>query len=184
MPDTARRVDRSTWPDGTALEAVGSHGRLEGGAPPWHSARVIEELPPGEVEALLREQVVGRVGCHAGGLTYVVPVIYAYARGGGGDGGGAIYVATIEGQKVRMMRENPQVCFEVDEYERGSWRSAIVQGLYEELEGEEAERALALLAARFGRTAGESGVRRSRPGRATVCFRIVVREATGRAVAR
>jgi nitroimidazol reductase NimA-like FMN-containing flavoprotein (pyridoxamine 5'-phosphate oxidase superfamily) len=48
-------------------------------------------------------------------------------------------VASIEGQKVRMLRENSHVCFEVDEYDgAGGWRSAIVQGSYEELEDAEA----------------------------------------------
>jgi uncharacterized protein len=146
----------------------------------WGRLRnVIGELSRPQIDLLLQEQVVGRIGCHTDGLTYVVPVIYAY------DGDG-LYVATIEGQKVRMMRENPEVCFEVDEYEAGSWRSAIVQGVYEELAGADAERAIALLAARFGRTPGEGGeTRRHRgDGASTVCFRIRIREVTGRAVSR
>lgn len=136
---------------------------------------MIAELSRTEIDELLREQVVGRIGCHAGGLTYVVPVIYAYD-------GDSLYVASVAGQKIRMMRENPEVCFEVDEYEAGSWRSAIVQGVYEELSTSEAERALALLAERFGRS-GESR-RHGGAGSSTVCFRIRVREVTGRAVER
>ena len=134
---------------------------------------MIEELTRTEVDELLSEHVVGRIGCHADGLTYVVPVIYAYD-------GEAVYVASVEGQKIRMMRANAEVCFEVDEYERGTWRSVVAQARYEELAGSGAERALELLAARF---AG-SGTRR-RPatgGRATVCFRLVLGETTGRAV--
>jgi len=139
---------------------------------------MIAELPRDEIDALLHEQVVGRIGCHADGLTYVVPVIYAYD-------GEALYVATVEGQKTRMMRRNPEVCFEVDEYERGSWRSAIVQGVYEELAGVDADAAIELLAERFGR-AGRDGAPRRRHGGegSTVCFRIRVHEVTGRAVAR
>ena len=38
---------------------------------------MVRELEREEVDELLRTQVVGRVGCHAGGETYVVPVIYA-----------------------------------------------------------------------------------------------------------
>ena len=138
----------------------------------------MHELTRAEVDELLRKQVVGRVGCHAEGVTYVVPVIYAYD-------GDCIHVASIEGKKVRMMRANPAVCFEVDEYRApGNWRSAIVHGAYEESDEAEAARSLALLAERF---AGGSGALRAarRPeasGRATVCFRIRVREATGRAV--
>jgi nitroimidazol reductase NimA-like FMN-containing flavoprotein (pyridoxamine 5'-phosphate oxidase superfamily) len=140
---------------------------------------MILELSPGEVDELLRAQVVGRIGCHAGGLTYVVPVIYAYADDG-------VYVASIEGQKIRMMRENPRICFEVDEYDgAGGWRSVIVQGVYEELDAAGAEHAVRLLAERF-RRGGEGGPRRERAtdGRPTVCFRIRVLEATGRRVAR
>jgi len=135
---------------------------------------VIEELSPGEVDALLRDAVVGRVGCHVDGLTYVVPVIYAYD-------GDAIWVVTVEGQKTRMMRANPQVCFEVDEYAGpGSWRSVIVQGAYEELDGDGLAQATSLLAARF---AGRgSGRRPSAGGRKAVAFRIRVAEATGRAI--
>ena len=71
---------------------------------------MIEELDEHEVDAFLRRQVVGRVGCHAEGETYVVPVLYVWD-------GECIYVQSIEGRKIRMMRANPQVVFEVDEYE-------------------------------------------------------------------
>ena len=87
----------------------------------------ILELDREEIDAFLHEQVVGRIGCHADGVTYVVPVIYAYD-------GNCLYAHTLVGQKVAMMRSNAEVCFEVDEYLDGSWRSVIVQGRYEELE--------------------------------------------------
>ncbi len=139
---------------------------------------VIAKLSRPEIDELLRAQIVGRIGCHARGLTYVVPVIYAY------DGDG-LYVASVDGQKIRMMRESPEVCFEVDEYEGGSWRSAIVQGVYEELAAEESERAITLLAERFGRAGGEGRERRhGGDGYSTVCFRIRIRDVTGRAVRR
>jgi nitroimidazol reductase NimA-like FMN-containing flavoprotein (pyridoxamine 5'-phosphate oxidase superfamily) len=132
---------------------------------------VVRELTRAEVDALLREQVVGRVGCHLDGRTYVVPVIYAYD-------GEAIYVLTVEGQKTRMLRANPSACFEVDEYPGpGRWRSAILYGAYEELEGDGLEQALALLRERF---AGGGGRRPSADDRPTVAFRIRVTEANGR----
>jgi nitroimidazol reductase NimA-like FMN-containing flavoprotein (pyridoxamine 5'-phosphate oxidase superfamily) len=141
---------------------------------------MIDELSGAEIDDLLRDQAVGRIGCHTDGLTYVVPVIYAY------DGEG-LYGTSMEGQKTRMMRENPSVCFEVDEYDgAGSWRSAIVQGLYEELDGTDAQGAIALLAARFGRAdeEGQARLRHSTDGAQTICFRIRIRTITGRAVAR
>jgi uncharacterized protein len=136
---------------------------------------VIEKLDRAQIDDLLGAQVVGRIGCHADGVTYVVPVIYAYD-------GEAFYVYTVEGRKVRMMRANPEICFEVDEYESGSWRSAIVQGRYEELDEAGAGRALALLGERFASRG--SNVRRPRAEGTPVAFRIVVGEVTGRAVRR
>lgn len=136
---------------------------------------MIAELDPAQIDELLRAQVVGRIGCHADGLTYVVPVIYAYD-------GEAFYAYSLEGRKIHMMRANPSVCFEVDEYDgRGSWRSAIAQGTYEELEGADAERALALLTERF---AAREGERRPRGEGSVVAFRIRIGELTGRAVRR
>ena len=77
----------------------------------------IEELSQEEVEELLGLSAVGRIGCHAEGATYVVPIIYAYEDG-------SAYVASVEGRKTRMMRQNPEVCFEVDERsEGGGWRA-------------------------------------------------------------
>jgi nitroimidazol reductase NimA-like FMN-containing flavoprotein (pyridoxamine 5'-phosphate oxidase superfamily) len=78
------------------------------------------------------------------------------------------------------------VCFEVDEYDgRGSWRSVIVQGTYEELEGADAERALALLGERFAeRVATSDGECRRRGNGPAVAFRIRLDEVSGRAVTR
>ena len=77
---------------------------------------------------------------------------------------------------------NPKVWFEVDEYSGpGVWRSAILQGDYEELAGDDAAHALGLLRARFS---GGAARRPRETGREAVVFRIRVREATGRAVGR
>jgi len=133
----------------------------------------IAELTRAECEAFLGDELVGRIGCHAEGRTYVVPVIYAYD-------GDAFHVASRDGRKVRMMRANPEVCFEVDRYERGSWRSVIAEGRFEELAGAEAERTLDLLARRFG----GGGRRAAALGGETICFRIRVHALSGRAVSR
>ncbi len=137
---------------------------------------MIEDLSREETEAFLARQVVGRVGCHTEGRTYVVPVIYVWEDD-------CVYVQSIEGRKTEMMRANPEVCFEVDEYDRdsGSWCSAIVEGTYEELDSTAAERALALLVRRFARprVPGES-----RSPHRPVAFRIRARTVTGRRVER
>src|SRR3954447_19525521 len=108
----------------------------------------VNELTPAEIATLLEEELVGRIGCHAGRRTYVRPVIYAYDSG-------SVYVLSTEGQKVEMMRSNPDVCFEIDRYEGpGRWRSVVAQGRYEELDAEGVERAKALLLARMAPRSG------------------------------
>lgn len=80
-----------------------------------------------EIEEVLRNQIIGRLGCHADDTTYVVPISYAYD-------GTYIYGHTFEGMKIKLMRKNPQVCFEVDETkDMGNWKSIIAWGEFEEL---------------------------------------------------
>lgn len=85
-----------------------------------------------EINELLTEQKIGRIGCHADGLTYVVPVTYIFENN-------YIIGHTRYGQKVKMLRLNPSVCFEVDSIESmTNWKSVILQGQYEELKGDAA----------------------------------------------
>ena len=131
-----------------------------------------DELTRPQIDELLRGEVVGRIGCRDGAATYVVPVIYAYD-------GEAVYVYSVEGRKIRAMRDDPEVCFEVDRYDGpGSWRSAIAWGRYEELDPVGAERARALLRERFAGSARRPGP--TGDGGTPVAFRIVLREVTGR----
>jgi nitroimidazol reductase NimA-like FMN-containing flavoprotein (pyridoxamine 5'-phosphate oxidase superfamily) len=85
-----------------------------------------------------------------------------------------------------MLRSNPRACVEVDSYDtdgRGSWRSVIAQGVYEELADAEVPAALDLLRERFARTAGRTPESRSL-GPGVVVFRIRLEEVSGRAVER
>src|SRR5689334_15533829 len=100
-------------------------------------------LAPEDIERILHSETVGRIGCHADGRTYVVPITYAYD-------GTAIYGHSAEGLKLRMMRANPRVCFEVEQVDDlANWRSVIAWTTFEELHGAEAERAMQLLASRL-----------------------------------
>ena len=137
------------------------------------------QLSRDEIDAFLRDQRIARLGCYAGGETYVVPLIYAYNED-------AVVAVTTEGRKTAMLRENPRVCVEVDEYDadgRGSWRSVIAYGTYEELSGEAIEPALWLLRDRFARNAGRAA--EPRPlGPDVVVLRVRFDEVSGRAVDR
>ena len=137
------------------------------------------ELSRSEIEDFLRGQRIARLGCHASGTTYVVPLIYAYDDD-------AVVAVTTEGRKTAMLRENPRVCVEIDEYDadgKGSWRSVIAHGTCEELAGDAIEPALALLRERFARTAGREA--EPRPlGPDVVVLRINLEQISGRTVER
>lgn len=95
------------------------------------------KLSTDDIEMLLQLQLVGRIGCHAGDITYVVPISYAYD-------GEYIYAHTFEGMKVEMMRKNPKICFQIDDTkDLSNWQSAILWGEFEEL-AREPERTRAL----------------------------------------
>lgn len=92
---------------------------------------MFKKLDKNQIESVISENIVGRLGCHADGKTYVVPVSYAYD-------GKYIYVRTFEGLKISMMRKNPNVCFQVDSLEDwADWKSVIAWGTFEELTDEE-----------------------------------------------
>jgi uncharacterized protein len=92
------------------------------------------KLSAEEIETLLHHQVVGRLGCHADGFTYVVPISYGYD-------GKFIYGHTVEGMKINLMRKNPNICFEVDTLENmANWKSVIAWGEFEELNEEPGRR--------------------------------------------
>ncbi|MBK5270705.1 MAG: pyridoxamine 5'-phosphate oxidase family protein, partial [Bacteroidia bacterium] len=61
---------------------------------------MFENLSPVEIETVLQNQIIGHLGCHSDGLTYIVPISYAYD-------GEYIYCHTYEGKKLEMMRKNP-----------------------------------------------------------------------------
>ena len=136
---------------------------------------MLGKLRPAEITTTLRENTVGRIGVSVDGRTYVVPITYVFD-------GDSVYGHSVLGQKIRMMRRNPAVCFEVDEIaDMGNWRSVIANGTFEELTGDVAVAAAKLIRARLGpltnsETAGPSG----RAGHKQVSYRIRLRERSGR----
>ncbi|HKV39513.1 MAG TPA: pyridoxamine 5'-phosphate oxidase family protein [Blastocatellia bacterium] len=104
---------------------------------------MIEEMDDRQIDEVLLSQTVGRIGCHADSLTYVVPVTYVYDNNG-------IHGHLDQGLKVRLMRANPKVCFEVEQIEDIShWKTVIAWGTFLELSGDEAEKARILLSRRL-----------------------------------
>ena len=88
---------------------------------------MLGKLNESQITSLLAEQVIGRIACHALGETYIVPIHYVYRNG-------CIYGHSAEGKKIRMMRENPQVCFEIEHIQNAfRWQTVIAKGTYEEI---------------------------------------------------
>jgi len=83
------------------------------------------------IEQLLSTSLVGRIACAApevnDGRPTIVPLAYGY------DGEAAYAVGPV-GQKIRIMRKQPLVSFEVDSaVAEDRWQSAVAEGVYEEL---------------------------------------------------
>ncbi len=88
---------------------------------------MLGSLSPTQCAQLLQSEIVGRLGCTENGKVYLTPITYAFD-------GRYIYAHSKEGLKLRMMRKNSSVCFEVDHIENMmNWRSVVVQGKFEEL---------------------------------------------------
>ena len=85
------------------------------------------KLDNNEIEGLIHREFIGRLGCHSDDVTYIVPISYAYD-------GEYIYGHTYEGMKLNMMRKNPKICFEVDDFQNmANWQSVVAWGVFEEL---------------------------------------------------
>jgi uncharacterized protein len=138
---------------------------------------VLGDLNHAEIESVLRGNAIGRIGCHAFGRTYVVPITYAYD-------GAAVYARSAEGMKLHMMRQNPHVCFEVDAIDgMANWESVIASGVFQELQGDDArERFTWLVGELSERLEGPPGeTAHPSPGSDTgVVYRIVLEEKVGR----
>lgn len=85
------------------------------------------QLNEWEIEEVLTQQLLGRIGWYDDGQTFIVPICYAYQDG-------YIYARTYEGMKLKAMRKNPHVCFEVESIiTMVNWKTVLCQGRYEEL---------------------------------------------------
>lgn len=98
---------------------------------------MLGKLKEEEIENLLSAQYIGRLACYANEMSYIVPINYVYKNN-------TIYAHSAPGQKIEMMKINPQVCFEVDQIrDTFNWKSVICWGKFEEIvEDQERQNAL------------------------------------------
>jgi nitroimidazol reductase NimA-like FMN-containing flavoprotein (pyridoxamine 5'-phosphate oxidase superfamily) len=141
----------------------------------------VQEISATECYAALTSSGFGRLACARDNQPYVVPIYFVVD-------GAALYTFSLPGQKIDWMRENPQVCLEIDWVNRGDdWSSVVVIGRYEELTDtpdhyNQRLQALALLQSRrmAWEPAASSGPDSAKPPAYTpVFYRIVVDQVTG-----
>jgi nitroimidazol reductase NimA-like FMN-containing flavoprotein (pyridoxamine 5'-phosphate oxidase superfamily) len=104
---------------------------------------MLGELNEKEIEQILTTNAIGRIGCYADEKIYVVPVTFLYEDG-------CLYGHTMKGMKTRMLKKNPECCFEVDVMQdMANWQSVIIWGSFEELQGDEAKGTMRKLLSHF-----------------------------------
>jgi len=127
----------------------------------------------------------GHLAYHTNRKVFCVPIFFVYRNG-------CIYGHTYVGEKIRIMRKNPQVCMLVHTFKSlWNWDSVVIHGTYEELKGKEATDAVRILTHRlevFARKSqyfpnvafdGHSHYSR-RDGKRVIIYRIKIRSMTGR----
>jgi len=146
---------------------------------------MLGELSTSEIESVLAQNVVGRLGVHAAGKVYIVPVTYVYEQG-------TVYGHTTEGMKIDLLRKNPDCCFEVDEIKTiANGQSVIAWGQFEELQGLEASKVMEKISSKLmplvpSETSYSSRMGPTSSGRIStqlgnsIVYRIILTEKTGR----
>ncbi|CAN5529597.1 hypothetical protein BH10ACI2_BH10ACI2_07220 [soil metagenome] len=102
----------------------------------------VEDLSESEIIDFLAELDYGHLACCRNNKPYVVPVHYAFDRKD-------IFVYTTEGKKADIIKENPNVCLQVEKVDDNHhWKSVIVDGFATQLKaGADRDRALELIVA-------------------------------------
>lgn len=100
----------------------------------------VEELSDPEIIDILARVGYGHLACCRDDQPYVVPVHYAYEAGD-------LFVYTTEGKKADIIKENANVCLQLEEVvDNQHWQSVIVDATAIKLSaGAERDRALELI---------------------------------------
>jgi nitroimidazol reductase NimA-like FMN-containing flavoprotein (pyridoxamine 5'-phosphate oxidase superfamily) len=82
----------------------------------------VQEMTNSEIDEVLTRVGYGHLACVRNNRPYVVPIHYVYDKL-------KIYIYTTDGKKTDIIRDNPQVCLQVEEVvDNSDWRSVIVNG--------------------------------------------------------
>jgi nitroimidazol reductase NimA-like FMN-containing flavoprotein (pyridoxamine 5'-phosphate oxidase superfamily) len=87
----------------------------------------VEDLSDNEIHEILSRVGYGHLGCSRNDRPYVVPVHYAYDNR-------TIFIYTTEGKKFEIIKQNSNVCLQVEEViDNQHWISVIVDGTAEQI---------------------------------------------------
>jgi len=130
---------------------------------------MLGSLTDNEIDEVLQNNTVGRIGCAIGSKIYIVPINYVYD-------GKHILAHAMPGLKIEMMRTHPDVCFEVDQVHNvTNWKSLLDERSRNEAVKAFAEKMIHIKVS--STTSLKDNVHESvRP----VIFRIIIDEKTGR----
>lgn len=80
------------------------------------------------MDEVLERSIVGRLGYTDSHKIYIIPISYLFYNRK------YIIAHSREGEKIEILRKNPEVCLEVDMiHNLSNWRSVILWGKYEEI---------------------------------------------------
>ena len=96
---------------------------------------MIQDLATKEGKQLLKDNYIGHLSYIYGEWPFSIPITYYYIKAKN-----IIISYAAEGHKIKAMRKNPNVSLEVNEIDSvNHWRSVLVHGKFEELEGVDAK---------------------------------------------
>ncbi|MFN3405332.1 MAG: pyridoxamine 5'-phosphate oxidase family protein [Cytophagaceae bacterium] len=105
---------------------------------------MIKTLTTPDIEEVLSSEYIGRIGFSDKDRMFILPVTYCYDKESL-----SILGHSCKGTKIDIMRNNPEVCFQVDNIRDFSdWKSVLAWGVYEELKGSDARNAVHTLVTR------------------------------------
>jgi nitroimidazol reductase NimA-like FMN-containing flavoprotein (pyridoxamine 5'-phosphate oxidase superfamily) len=82
----------------------------------------VEEMNSGQIKQILKRVGYGHLGMARGKSPYVVPIHYVYEDP-------YIYIYTTEGKKAEIIRDNPEVCLQVEDVKSDKdWVSVMAVG--------------------------------------------------------
>lgn len=106
---------------------------------PFNKKKVIMiksgNLSKDEIEELISNQYIARIGCYDNSKVYIVPVTYSYD-----SGSSSLVGISGEGMKLDILRSNPRVCVEFKKIDDiTNWKTVIAWGNFEEIQGADAK---------------------------------------------